>query len=471
MKDSRECRKLIGHILLTLIGISLFLFSGYNIHEAEAAKKSTVDKELTDEEISCQNARYIMGEDGIWHLRDVPDHNLMFDSIKEELTYLAEINKAEKNGDFLKILELSVKRMNKIYKASIKKEQEKSAVCMFVGDVMCLKGQQYSAAVKGGYDFEPSYSYVKKVFKTADFVCGNLETLLSESNPITKDKVTAANGSPQCNGPVSLLKALRKSGFDMFVTVNNHTCDWGPTGIKETKTHLEEYGFPNVGTHYNTKNEKKAGERFAIFDVNGINVAVLAYSHLINQRGYLSSDEMKTMVHCFDRKTVKADIEAAREKGADIVVVYCHWGIENTETLNSTQLNDSQFLADAGADLVIGSHPHCLQKCSYLTSESGKKVLCMYSMGNFCSSMSRDINNDTLILRIVIGRNSGEDGGRYEINEAAYIPCRVTTISGHSWVVVPTSKKLNGGYSSSVLDGAKKRIAKIIDGVIPEYQG
>ena len=61
MKDSRECRKLIGHILLTLIGISLFLFSGYNIHEAEAAKKSTVDKELTDEEISCQNARYIMG--------------------------------------------------------------------------------------------------------------------------------------------------------------------------------------------------------------------------------------------------------------------------------------------------------------------------------------------------------------------------------------------------------------------------
>lgn len=458
--------------MLTVIACCLLVFCTDTTYKAKAAsKKDSAKSELTDEEQSRLDARYELGDDGIWHLKNIPDMDAMFKSIKENLTFLAKLNAAEKEGSLIKILQLSVQRMAKQSGSLIKEEQNKSAVCMFVGDVMCLKGQQYSAGVKGGYDFSPSYSYVAKVFKTADFVCGNLETLLSESNPITKDKVTAANGSPQCNGPVVLLKALRKSGFDMFVTANNHTCDWGPTGIKETKTHLDEYGFPNVGTHYNTKNQKKAGERFSIIDVNGINIAVLSYSHLINQRGYLSSSEMKTMVHCFDRDTVKADIEDARNKGADIVAVYCHWGIENTESLNSVQKDDSQFLADAGADLIIGSHPHCLQRCTYLTSKSGKKVLCMFSMGNFCSSMAREINSDTLILRVVISRGKGENGSGFEVTDASYIPCKVTTKDGHSWVVVPTNKKLNGGYSSSVLDGAAKRIAKIIDGVIPEYKG
>ena len=332
---------------------------------------------------------------------------------------------------------------------------------------MCLKGQQFAAGVKSSYDFWPSYKYVAKVFEKADFVCGNLETLLSESNPITKNQVNAKNGQPQCNGPRIYLDAIREAGFDMLVTANNHTCDWGAVGITETKKHLEEYGFANTGTHYYDTPADGPEDRFVIFDVNGINIAILSYTHIINQRGYLNADQMEKMVHTFDRDKAKEDIKAAKDKGADFVVVYCHWGIENTETLNSAQLNDSKFLAESGADLIIGSHPHCLQKCEYLDTKDGRKVLCMYSMGNFCSSMVRDINNDTIILKVTIEKRAEQTGSTTSMTDASYIPCHVMSKDNHSFVVVPVSEKLNGGYTSTVLDSAKKRIDKIMNGVIP----
>ncbi len=434
----------------------------------EDISKAT-DKKMTDEEISVHDARYEKKDDGIWHLKKVPSLERLYKNIKIGLRYPIGLKRSGNNEFDLYTVKSGSIRFMKSVRETAEKDLGAKAVCMFVGDLMCLKGQQYAAEAKGGYDFYPMYSTVEPVFKTADFVCGNLETLLSDSNPLTKDQLTASNGQPQCNGPVVYLNALRKAGFDMVVTANNHTCDWGATGITETKTHLDEYGFANVGTHYYKKDEKKAGERFSIFDVNGINIAVLSYTHLINQRGYLSSSEMSVMVHAFNRDTVKADIAAAKERGADFVVVYCHWGIENTEELNSTQTGDAKFLADNGADLIIGSHPHCLQRCEYIRSESGKKVLCMYSMGNFCSSMARDINNDTIILRVVVERRNGKTDMGYHMGEASYIPCRVAVKNGKSWVVVPTSSKLNGGTSNGDLKAAETRIDKIMNNVIPKY--
>ncbi|MCR4720666.1 MAG: CapA family protein [Lachnospiraceae bacterium] len=345
---------------------------------------------------------------------------------------------------------------------------ETTAVLMFAGDLMCLKGQQYDASGKKGFDFSPSFKYVTPLFKRADLVCGNLETLLSESNPLTMDQVYE-NNEPQCNGPVEYLKALKKAGIDMVATANNHTCDWGAVGITETKKHLDDFGLANIGTHYNETDPKKAGERYAIFNVKGIRVAVLSYTHIINQRGKMIEAEMATMVHLFDRDTVKKDIGDARKDGAEFVVVYLHQGIENTENLTQSQIDDSEFVAEAGADLIIGSHPHCLQKCTYIKTSDGRKVLCMYSMGNFVSSMAREINNDTIILRVEIKKTTEKNGTKVEMSGASYIPCNVQARDGHSFVVFPTSKKLNGGVSSASLKNATKRIAGIMGGVISPY--
>ena len=410
-------------------------------------------------------ASYTPGVDGIWRRTNTSFLSEYVEFLRKMSLYSPQISRLD-SGSIR--LDESVSFGTGFNPFSTETQKKvKTAECMFTGDLMCLKGQQFAAGVKSSYDFWPSYKYVAKVFEKADFVCGNLETLLSESNPITKNQVNAKNGQPQCNGPRIYLDAIREAGFDMLVTANNHTCDWGAVGITETKKHLEEYGFANTGTHYYDTPADGPEDRFVIFDVNGINIAILSYTHIINQRGYLNADQMEKMVHTFDRDKAKEDIKAAKDKGADFVVVYCHWGIENTETLNSAQLNDSKFLAESGADLIIGSHPHCLQKCEYLDTKDGRKVLCMYSMGNFCSSMVRDINNDTIILKVTIEKRAEQTGSTTSMTDASYIPCHVMTKDNHSFVVVPVSEKLNGGYTSTVLDSAKKRIDKIMNGVIP----
>lgn len=410
-------------------------------------------------------ASYTPGADGIWRRTNTSFLSEYVEFLRKMSLYSPQISRLD-SGSIR--LDESVSFGTGFNPFSTETQKKvKTAECMFTGDLMCLKGQQFAAGVKSSYDFWPSYKYVAKVFEKADFVCGNLETLLSESNPITKNQVNAKNGQPQCNGPRIYLDAIREAGFDMLVTANNHTCDWGAVGITETKKHLEEYGFANTGTHYYDTPDDGPEDRFVIFDVNGINIAILSYTHIINQRGYLNADQMEKMVHTFDRDKAKEDIKAAKDKGADFVVVYCHWGIENTETLNSAQLNDSKFLAESGADLIIGSHPHCLQKCEYLDTKDGRKVLCMYSMGNFCSSMVRDINNDTIILKVTIEKRAEQTGSTTSMTDASYIPCHVMSKDNHSFVVVPVSEKLNGGYTSTVLDSAKKRIDKIMNGVIP----
>ena len=357
-------------------------------------------------------------------------------------------------------------------KASVKTK----ATLMFTGDLMCLKGQQYDASAKKGFDFYPAYRYVAQIFKEADMVCGNLESLISESNPLTKDQVYE-NNEPQCNGPLAYLDALRKASFDVLVTANNHTCDWGAVGINETKKHLDEYGFLNVGTHFEkSKSTGKKGseagpgteDRFVIYNAKGIRVAILAYTHLINQRQKMTPEQMDTMVHLYDPEVVKKDIADAKAAGAQFVVVYLHNGTENTEELTKTQIDDSGFVAEAGADLIIGSHPHCLQKCAYINTSDGREVLCMYSMGNFVSSMARDINNDTLILKVTLTSTQTKDKTDVRMTGASYIPCRVAPKAGHSFVVIPILKYKDGSYASNSLKEAAQRISKIIDGVIPE---
>ena len=336
-------------------------------------------------------------------------------------------------------------------------ENNNDTLLMFTGDFMCLRGQQYSAEIKGGYNFSPSFAFVEPLFKSADFVCGNLETLISKSNPLTKNQNTV-NGQPQCNGPEAYLSALKKAGVDAVVTANNHCCDWGKSGINETKQMLEKHKIPNVGT-----NSEGENNRYIIINVKGINIAVLSYSHIINQRGKMSAYDLETMVNCYDIVQVNKDIHDAKENGADFVAVYCHWGTENTEELNWFQKNDSKDIANAGADIIIGSHPHCLQRCEYIQTDDNRQVMCMYSMGNFVSSMAREINNDTIILCVKINKNPYNK--RVLIKDISYIPCFVTSYNGKNNVIIPDLPEYNGNITNSTLTASLKRISRIFSNI------
>jgi len=349
------------------------------------------------------------------------------------------------------LLGKTVKKQN--HPSTTPKNTDTEAVLMFTGDLMCLNAQQTAARQKKAYDFTDSFSYVKQIFERSDLLVGNLETQISTSNPLTSEKIYI-NNQPNCNGPSSYLDAVTDAGFDCVVTANNHCMDGGLTGALETLHSLDSFLLPHTGTF--SSNET---DRYLLCDANGITVAILSYTELINNRNALSAAKMDKYVNCYSAARVKSDIAKAKEAGAEFIIVYNHWGTENTHVVTSTQTADAKAIADAGADLIIGSHPHCLQQASYIRTADDREVLCMYSMGNFLSSMTREINQDTIILSLTLKRTN--DVISYDT--PGYYPCHIyRNYKKQSFIILPISKDLNGGVKTKDLAAAEKRIKKVI---------
>ena len=151
--------------------------------------------------------------------------------------------------------------------------------------------QQEAAMTEDGtYNFNASFSLVKDIFSKADYVVGNIESLLSNSEPYMKEQNFAGN-RPFCNGPITYLDALRYAGFDTLVNGNNHMTDGGERGLIETNNALDKYKFSHTGCF--TSEEE---QRFVITDINGIKVAVLSYSEKFNKKDTTLPEDKREMM-------------------------------------------------------------------------------------------------------------------------------------------------------------------------------
>ncbi|MBR2666870.1 MAG: CapA family protein [Oscillospiraceae bacterium] len=310
------------------------------------------------------------------------------------------------------------------------------ATLMFTGDLMALKNQMRAARQEdGSFDFSASFSRVSPLLHEADLVIGNLETTLSESFPYSID-ATKYMGISNCNTISSYLDALKTAGFDLLVTANNHYCDAGPTGVLETLDHLDEYHFMHIGTYRNAEES-----RVIVADVNGIRIGFLNY----NQKSTNGKDSMFTekqqqqMLGKFYRSKVSNDIKAARQLGAEFIVVCIHYGTQNSVTASETQESINQYLADCGADLIVGTHPHLLQKFSYVAASDGRLVPVAFSLGNFCSDMAElSLNTYNVILNVTLGRQ-GDD---VVIVGLDYTPCCILSKTQEGqYIITPTSSR------------------------------
>ncbi|MBQ9942687.1 MAG: CapA family protein [Christensenellaceae bacterium] len=314
-----------------------------------------------------------------------------------------------------------------------------------VGDVMCLAGQLSAARVSGGYNFRPVFSQVKPIFDEADLVIGNLETVVHHA------PYTAANqgGNPKLIAPEAFIDAAKFAGFDFFATANNHSMDRGVEGLLSTIEVLDRKGIPHAGTYASA--EERANT--PILSVDGTKIAILSYTQLINGGTPRITEDYLVNYNRFiadtieeDKRTVEADIAAVKERGAELVLVYIHWGTENTTVLTSRQTETAQFLADAGADVILGSHPHVLQGSEYLTSADGRQVFVSYSLGNFVSSMPRATNLDNMLLHITVSRDAQ---GKAYVKAIDYMSTQTGNVSGNRWSVIPCELgQQNDAFSS-----------------------
>jgi poly-gamma-glutamate synthesis protein (capsule biosynthesis protein) len=250
-----------------------------------------------------------------------------------------------------------------------------------VGDLMC-HSQQFAAARYGsGYDFYPAFSPVKADISAADIALGNLETTLRSSGPYS--------GYPAFHTPRSYADALKKVGFDVLTTANNHALDGGATGVRATAAYLSKLHLAHAGTD---------GSSRVIVERDGVKIAFLAYTYGTN--GIHSPFDWA--VSRIDLASMKRQIASTRPK-VDLIVVVPHWGSEYSSVPESRTRTMARALIDAGADIILGSHPHVVRPV-----EKYKGHYIVYSMGNFVSGMSATYTDLGIMVKAtIVRRKSG----------------------------------------------------------------
>ncbi len=323
------------------------------------------------------------------------------------------------------------------------------------GDLMCLYAQLTAAKKKGNYEFDYAFAEIKQRVSAADLAIANLETLVAQGYKFTGP--SPVKGSPKLNAPESYLKAALNCGFDAFVNANNHIFDRKTDGLDKTIQKLDEYKVYHTGA-YSTGQQRE----HLIIDVKGISVAVLGYTNFIN-----GNPKEAVMADWYSEELVSADIKAVRKAGADFIIVYMHWGMENTHNITNNQIKHAAFIANAGADIIIGSHPHCLQRTENIETERGD-VPVFYSLGNLVSSMGRKINKDSALVNITLVKDPAT--GKTAIANLTYTPTYCMTTDAGRFVVRPADLESIEKAGSKSLESSRGRALKIMGDTVAQPQ-
>lgn len=256
---------------------------------------------------------------------------------------------------------------------SIVGDKGKSVTIHFVGD-MIFSSKVETLLESKGYSYP--FAYLGDTFKKDDLTLGNLET------PVTTGGVSAQNKQYVFKSSPKALDALRAAGMDVVNLGNNHILDQGEVGLMDTIKHLDQSGIQYVGAG---KDANRAYQPLYI-KRGGMTIAVVGCSRVYPEPGWAAGASKPGVASAYPgkgyRDRVLSTIADARKK-ADLVIVMAHWGIERSLSPDANQKNLAHDFVDAGADLIIGGHPHVLQG---LEQYKGKWIA--YSTGNFIFTKS-----------------------------------------------------------------------------------
>ena len=281
-----------------------------------------------------------------------------------------------------------------------------------VGDIMFCQTQLVYAK-DSGYDFHNQFEMIAEQLADADYTMGNME------GTIGKYKKSQYSGYPQFNAPDVALAPLKDYGIDFLTLANNHMLDRWSGGVENTVNNVEKYGFAHVGA-YRTKAEK-AGT--VICEVGGIKFGFMAYTHTTNSMENRGVDkEAVDLVPYISKADFKGDVKKLRDAGAEVIIAFPHWGKEYVREPDDSQKKYAKQLAEAGVDIIIGSHAHEVQPMGYqsVTVDGvDKQVLTMFCMGNFISDHVLQYTDNGIILDFTVNE---QPGGRFTCDSVGYIP-------------------------------------------------
>lgn len=250
-----------------------------------------------------------------------------------------------------------------------------------VGDVLMHKGvYQSGLQADGSYNFDHVWAHVRGSFQGQDLVVANQETPMGGAD-------LGYSGYPSFNGPQEMGDAEAAAGVNVVLKATNHAMDRGYQGI------AGELAF------WRTSHPEVAviGERDVLaadpgtlddpylFEKDGFKVALVNYTFGTN-----GIPDPQGAVSHLDADRIAANVQRAREEGADLVVAFPHWGTEYVASPTDGQRSWADVFLQAGVDVVIGGHPHVLEPVEVLTREDGHSMVCYWSVGNFVCTQAED---------------------------------------------------------------------------------
>ena len=308
---------------------------------------------------------------------------------------------------------------------------------LFNGDL-----QQHALSSKGSY--RPIWASIEPIIRRVDLAYGNLEGPVA--NRVTFDGKLIPDPGRNWLSPVyraprpyssfnyhpSLIADLKKSGFGVVSTANNHALDRGATGVEQTIDNLERNGLAFAGTR---KRHETNRAWSAVTKVNGFTLAWVACTYGLNGR----PDLWRQVLLCYDeRESVLDEIRRrASDPTIDAVVFVPHWGTQFSVETEQKQRDLAGQAVKAGALLVIGAHPHMVQPWAKLIGPDGREALVIYSSGDFVSNELASPNRAGLVSLIELWK--GPEASKAFVSAAAYAATRMDLTPAPHVVEVPST--------------------------------
>lgn len=295
---------------------------------------------------------------------------------------------------------------------AIENEEIKYIDIVSLGNLIIHQSQINGAKNENGYDFSPSFQYIKEMVSEADISLGILEGALAGGEP---------TGYPIFNSPDEVIDSLRDTGIDVVNYANNHIYDYDDEGLQRTIEITKEKGLDVLGVK-STEEEKN----YLVKEVNGIKIGFLAYvfeTSMINGHKTINSNILSTysenLINTFNYNDLESfynriasEISAMKAEGVEFIIASMHWGEEYNTYIEATQNEIAKKLNELGVDIILGGHPHVIQPYEIICNESGHSTFVIYSQGNSLSNQSEQEigvaeSEDGIMIKFTLEKKDG----------------------------------------------------------------
>ncbi len=267
-----------------------------------------------------------------------------------------------------------------------------------VGDILIHNSVYNDAKTETGYDFTPMLAPVKEYMISPDIMFANQETILGGTE-------LGLSSYPMFNSPYEVGDALKDAGVDIVSMANNHTLDAGEQGILNATAYFDKIGIPYVGSYRSEEDQQKP----RIITKDGISVGFVAYTYGTN--GLIRPEGKDYLVQYLEQDKIINDIKNLKPQ-VDFVVVSLHFGLEYQRYANDVQKLLVEEVSKAGADIILGHHPHVLQPADWIEQDDGHRTFVIYSLGNFLSGQAELYQRIGAILHLNLSKTIDENNNK-----------------------------------------------------------